>query len=66
MLFIEEFNRWALNNEEEIDKLSFERWYDTSTQDESVKARVFEMAYQMYQMQVCIDGILEDLEGLSS
>lgn len=63
MLFIEEFNRWALNNEEEIDRLSFERWYDTSTQGQSLNARVFDIGYQIYQMQVCIDGILEDLDG---
>lgn len=70
MTLFERFQNWLENknlvNRYDIDEeFEFNKFFDKYSDTKAESTLLSEIAYQIYQLQVCVEGILLDLDGES-
>lgn len=65
-MFMDQFEKWdkvdgSKHDYEMEDRFSI--FYQQQMAGKSFFEMLYELAYQMYEMQVCIEGLLEDQDG---
>jgi hypothetical protein len=62
-MFMQEFEKWRLNHsvfEDEIDQDVFEEFFQDYFCGQSIMEVLAELAFQIYEAQICIEGLLEE------
>ena len=67
-MLMKDFHKWRMDpkncspHHDGCSKECFEEFYCSSTEHKSLLIVMQELAYQIYELQVCIDGLIEDQE----